>query len=147
MTLKARLQQDMKEALRAGDKTRLGVVRMALAAIKQREVDSRESLDDAATLAVLEKLVKQGRDSVSQYRAGGRDDLAAKEAAEVEILEGYMPQRMDEAELDALIADVIDATGASEPKDMGRVMAEIKNRAPGRVDMAEASRRVRAALQ
>jgi uncharacterized protein len=137
----------MQDALRAGDKARLSVVRMALAAVKQREVDSRRTLDDAAIQAVLEKLVKQGREALGQYRAGGREDLAAKEAAEVEILETYLPQRMDDAELDALIADVIDATGAASPKDMGRVLAEIKTRAAGRVDMTEASSRVRAALQ
>ncbi len=146
MSLKARLQQDMQDALRAGDKSRLGVLRMAVAAIKQREVDSRRPLDDAGVLAVLEKMVKQGRDSIAQYQAGAREDLAAREAAEIEILQTYLPESLSDDELDELVAQIIDETGATSIKDTGRVMAALKSRAAGRVDMGDASRRVRAAL-
>jgi uncharacterized protein YqeY len=132
--------------MRAGDKARLSVLRMALAAIKQREVDSRTTLDDDAVLAVLEKMIKQGRESVQQYAAGGRDDLVAKESMEIEVLEGYLPPRLGEAELDALIKDVITTTGAASIKDMGKVMNAIKAQAAGRIDMAAANVRVRAAL-
>ena len=146
VSLTARLQQDMQAALRAGDKARLGVLRMALAAIKQREVDSRTTLDDAAVVAVLEKMIKQGRESIQQYHSGDRADLVAKESAEIAVLEQYLPARLDDAELDALIAEAIAATGAAGMKDMGKVMSAIKARAAGRVDMSVAGARVRAAL-
>jgi uncharacterized protein YqeY len=132
--------------MRAGDKSRLSVLRFALAAIKQREVDSRTTLDDAGVVAVLEKLIKQGRESVAQYKSGGREDLVAKESAEIAILETYLPARLSDAELDALIAEVIRETGAASPKDMGKVMSAIKAKASGRADMSAVNVRVRAAL-
>ncbi len=144
--LKARLEQDMQNALRAGDKERLSVVRMALAGVKQREVDTRRPSDDAAVLGVIERMIKQGRDALAQYRAGNRADLVAKQEAELAVLEQYLPPQLDDEALEALIQDAIAATGASSLKDMGKVMAELKARAAGRVDMAAANARVRAAL-
>jgi uncharacterized protein YqeY len=146
VSLKARIQQDTHAAMRAGDKPRVGALRMALAAIKQREVDSRAALDDAGVVAVLEKMIKQGRDALEQFKTGGRADLVAKESAEIAIFEQYLPARMSDAELDALVAEVIAATGAQGPKDMGKVMAALKAKAAGRVDMGAANTRVRAAL-
>ena len=146
MSLADTLKQDMKDALRAGDKERLSVLRMALAAVKQREVDSRETLTDEAVTALIEKMIKQGRDALQQFEAAGRAELAAKEAAEIAILQSYLPEPLDPAALDALIAETIAATGATSMKDMGRVMALIKDRAAGRVDMATVNVRVRAAL-
>ena len=136
----------MKQAMRSGDKARLGTVRMALAAIQQREVDERIELDDAAVLGVLEKMIKQRRESVEQYRAGGRDDLADKEAAEIELLSAYLPEPLGEAELAAMIDAAIAATGAASMKDMGRVMAELRAHAQGRADMAVLSATVKAKL-
>lgn len=132
--------------MRAGDKSRLSVLRMILAGIKQREVDTRESLDDRGVLAVIEKMIKQGQDALQQYDAGGRADLVAKQSMELELLEHYLPARLGDAEIDALIARVIAATGAAGPKDMGKVMSAIKLEAAGRVDMAAINPRVRAAL-
>ena len=132
--------------MRSGDKPRVGALRMALAAIKQREVDTRTTLDDAGVVAVLEKMIKQGRDALEQFKSGGRADLVAKESAEIALFEQYLPARMSDAELDALIAEVIAATAAQGPKDMGKVMAALKAKAAGRVDMGAANARVRAAL-
>ncbi|MEY2169329.1 MULTISPECIES: GatB/YqeY domain-containing protein [unclassified Rhodanobacter] len=146
MTLKQQLTDDMKAAMRGGDKQRLGVIRLVLAAIKQREVDERIELDDAQTLAVLEKMLKQRRDSVSQYAAAGREDLADVERAEMVVIEAYLPAQLDPAELDALIAQAIAATGASSPRDMGKVMAAVKEQAAGRADMAQVSARIKAKL-
>jgi Uncharacterized conserved protein len=146
MTLKQQLTDDMKAAMRGGDKQRLGVIRLVLAAIKQREVDERIELDDAQTLAVLEKMLKQRRDSVSQYAAAGREDLADVERAEMTVIEAYLPAQLDPAELDALIAAAIAATGASSPRDMGKVMAAVKEQAAGRADMAQVSARIKAKL-
>jgi hypothetical protein len=146
MTLKQQLTDDMKAAMRGGDKQRLGVIRLVLAAIKQREVDERIELDDAQTLAVLEKMLKQRRDSVSQYAAAGREDLADVERAEMVVIEAYLPAQLDSAELDALIAAAIAATGASSPRDMGKVMAAVKEQAAGRADMAQVSARIKAKL-
>ncbi len=146
MSLKDRLQEDMQAALKAGDKPRLSVLRMALAGIKQREVDTRRPLDDAAAQSVIERLIKQGRDSASQYQAGGRADLVAKEEAEVAVLQTYLPQALSDSELETLIAEAIEAANASGVKDLGKVMAVIKTRAAGRVDMGQVSARVRAAL-
>jgi len=146
MTLKQQLTDDMKAAMRGGDKQRLGVIRLMLAAIKQREVDERIELDDAQTLAVLEKMLKQRRDSVSQYAAAGREDLADVERAEMVVIEAYLPAQLDPAELDALIAQAIAATGASSPRDMGKVMAAVKEQAAGRADMAQVSARIKAKL-
>jgi uncharacterized protein YqeY len=146
MSLKDRIQQDMQAALRAGDKPRLSVLRMALAGIKQREVDTRRPLDDAGVLHVIERMIKQGRDSASQYREGARQDLVDKEESEIAVLETYLPKPLTDSELDALIGEAVEAAGATSPKDMGKVMAVIKTRAAGRVDMTEVSARVRAAL-
>ena len=146
MSLKDRLQQDMQAALKGGDKARLSVLRMALAGVKQREVDTRRPLDDAGVQAVIERMIKQGKDSASQYRDGGRDDLVAKEEAEIKVLQTYLPQPLSDSEVDSLIAEVLEATGATSVKDLGRVMAEIKSRGAGRIDMGAVSARVRASL-
>jgi len=136
----------MKQAMRSGDKVRLSSIRMALAAIQQREVDERIELDDAAVLGIIEKMIKQRRESVEQYRAGGREDLAAKEAAEIELLSAYLPEPLGEEELAAMIDAAIAATGAASMKDMGRVMAELRASAQGRADMAVLSATVKAKL-
>lgn len=146
MSLADKLKQDANDALRAGDKPRLSGLRMALAAVKQREVDTRESLDDEQVLAVLEKLIKQGRDAAAQFAAAGRADLAAKETAEVEVLSTYLPEPLEAEALDALISEVIAETGATSMRDMGKVMAGIKTRAAGRVDMAAVNPLVRSKL-
>jgi hypothetical protein len=146
MTLKTRLNDDVKTAMRARDKARLGVLRMAMAAIKQREVDERIELGDDDITAVIEKMIKQRRESVRQYRDGGREDLASVEEAEIEVLKVYLPEPLDEAAVDALIEEVIAATGASSMADMGKVMGQIKARAQGRVDMGAVSARIRARL-
>lgn len=146
MSLKDTITEDMKSAMKAGDKDRLKIVRLIRAAIKQVEVDSRKELDDAAVLGVLDKMVKQRRDSVEQFTKGGRDDLAAIERAEIEVLESYLPAKMDDAELDALIDDVIATTGAESIRDMGKVMGAIKSRAAGRADMGAVGSRVKARL-
>lgn len=146
MSVKTRLQDDMKQAMRSGDKARLGTIRMALAAIQQREVDERVKLDDAAVLGVIEKMIKQRRESIEQYRAGKRDDLADKEAAEIEVLSSYLPEPLGESELAAMIDAAIAATGATSMKDMGRVMAELRAQAQGRADMAVLSATVKSKL-
>ena len=146
MSVKNQLREDMKQAMRSGDKARLGVVRMALAAIQQREVDERIELDDAGVLGVIEKMIKQRRESVQQYRAGGRQDLVDKESAEIELLSAYLPEPLDAAELAALVDQVVTATGATSMKDMGKVMAELRNRAQGRADMAALSAQVKSRL-
>ncbi len=146
MSVKNRLREDMKQAMRSGDKARLGVIRMALAAIQQREVDERVELDDTAVLGVIEKMIKQRRESIEQYRAGQRDDLADREAAEIDVLSDYLPEPLSAAELDALIRSTIEKTGAASMKDMGRVMAELRAEAQGRADMAVLSARVKAIL-
>lgn len=146
MSLKGRLEDDVKAAMRAGEKERLSILRLALAAIKQREVDTRQPLDDAGVQTVLERLIKQGRESLSQYRSGGRADLAAKEEAEIATLQTYLPEPLSDRELDELIAEAIDSTGAAGMQDIGKVMGVLKTRASGRVDMREANARVRAAL-
>lgn len=146
MTLKERITEDMKSAMRAGEKERLGTIRLALAAIKQREVDERITLDDAQVLAVLEKMIKQRKEAITQFQAGGRADLVAKESAEVSILETYLPARMSDAELDAIIAGAIASTGATSAKDMGKVMAVVKSQAQGRADMGAVSARVKEKL-
>ncbi len=146
MTLKERITEDMKSAMRAGEKERLGTIRLALAAIKQREVDERITLDDAQILAVLEKMIKQRKEAIIQFQAGGRADLVAKESAEISVLEAYLPARMSDAELDALIAGAITSTGAASAKDMGKVMAVVKSQAQGRADMGTVSARVKEKL-
>lgn len=146
MSLKARLTEDMKAALRGGDKPRLGAIRMAIAAIKQREIDERTELGDAETIAVLEKMIKQRRESAQQYRAGHREELALAEEAEIEVLSGYLPEPLSEDEADELISEALASTGASGMRDMGKVMAYIKERAQGRADMTAVSARVRSRL-
>lgn len=146
MSLKDRITEDMQAAMKSGDKVRLGVLRMALAGIKQREVDTRRPLDDAAVIHVLERMVKQGKDSLAQFREGGRTDLVAKEEAELAILQTYLPQPLSEAELDAFIGECIDEAGATSVKDFGKVMGVIKARAAGRVDMSTVGARVRTLL-
>ena len=145
--LKDRILEDVKDAMRARDKARLGTLRMVTAAIKQREIDGRTSpLDDASVVAVLEKMLKQRRESASQYDSAGRDDLAAAEREEIAIIETYMPQGLDPAEIDAMIAAAIDDTGATTMKDMGRVMGLLKPRVQGRADMSVVSATVKARL-
>jgi uncharacterized protein len=146
MALKERITEDMKGAMRAGDKERLGTIRLALAAIKQREVDERITLDDVQVLAVLEKMIKQRREAISQFQSGGRADLVAKETAEITVLQGYLPAQLSETEVDALIAEAIAATGAASVKDMGKVMAVVKPKAQGRADMGAISARIRQKL-
>ncbi len=146
MTLRERITEDMKAAMRSGDKDRLGLIRMLQAAIKQREVDERITLDDTQTLAVIEKMVKQRRESVVQFEAGGRADLAARESAEINTLSDYLPAQLDAAELDGLIQAAIGETGATSVKDMGKVMAVVKGKAAGRADMGAVGARVKALL-
>lgn len=147
MSLKARLQDDVKQAMRARDRERLATLRMIQAAVSQFEVDERREADDEAVLAILNRMLKQRRDSIEQYRKGGRDDLADREAAEIEVIEAYMPEPLGEAELEQLVAEAIAETGASAPGDMGRVMGVLKPRVFGRADMGAVSQKVRAALQ
>lgn len=146
MSLAERINEDIKAAMRAGDSARLSALRMALASIRQREVDTRETLGDADIVTVLEKLIKQGRESAEQYERAGRTDLAQKEASEVAVLEEFLPEQLSDAEVDALVTAAIEETGAATVKDMGRVMAAIKARAAGRVDMSAVGAKVRAAL-
>ncbi|MFZ1098229.1 MAG: GatB/YqeY domain-containing protein [Steroidobacteraceae bacterium] len=146
MALRDRITEDMKNAMRAGDKDRLGTIRLLLAAIKQREVDERITLDDGQVLSVLEKMVKQRREAITQFQAGGRADLVAKETAEIGVLQGYLPAQLTEAELEALISESIAATGATSVKDMGKVMAAVKPRAQGRADMGAVSARIKQKL-
>jgi len=146
MALKERIQEDMKAAMRATERERLGTVRLILAAIKQREVDERIALDDTQVLAVLEKMVKQRRESITQFQAGGRADLVAKEQAELELLQTYLPEPLDDASIDTLISAAIAQTGATSIKDMGKVMAILKSQAAGRVDMGALGARVRSRL-
>ena len=144
MSLKDRIQDDMKAAMRAKDKQRLGAIRLILAAIKQREVDERIELNEVQTLAVLEKMIKQRRESLAQYQNAGRADLADQEAFEIALIQAYLPAPLSEAELDALIVHAIAATDAQSVRDMGKVMAAIKDQAQGRADMAAVSARVKA---
>lgn len=146
MALKERITEDMKSAMRAGDKQRLGTIRLILAAIKQREVDERITLDDPQVLSVLEKMLKQRREAITQFESGGRADLVAKETAEIGVLQGYLPAQMSAVELDALITEAITATGAASIKDMGKVMAAVKPKAQGRADMGAVSARIKQKL-
>ncbi|HYL03086.1 MAG TPA: GatB/YqeY domain-containing protein [Steroidobacteraceae bacterium] len=146
MALKERITEDMKSAMRAADKERLGTIRLALAAIKQREVDERITLDDAQVLAVLEKMIKQRREAIAQFHSGGRADLVAKETAEIGVLQAYLPAQLSEAELEALISQSIAAAGATSIKDMGKVMALVKPQAAGRADLGAVSARIKQKL-
>jgi uncharacterized protein YqeY len=144
--LKDRITEDMKSAMRSGEKDRLSTIRLILAAIKQREVDERITLDDAQVLAALEKMIKQRREAITQFEAGGRADLVAKETAEIGVLQVYLPAQLGEAELDGIIAEAIASTGAASVKDMGKVMAAVKAKAAGRADMGAVSARIKAKL-
>ncbi len=146
MTLKDRITEDMKTAMRSGDKERLATVRLALAAIKQREVDERIVLDDSQVLSVLEKMIKQRREAITQFESGGRADLVAKENSEIVVLQHYLPAQMGAAEVDALIAQAIAESGATSIKDMGKVMALVKPKAAGRTDMGAVSARIKQKL-
>ena len=146
MTLKERITDDMKNAMRAGEKERLGTIRLVLAAIKQREVDERITLDDAAVTAVIDKMIKQRKDSISQFEAAGRDDLVAKENAELVVLSAYMPAQLSADEVAAEIQAAVAQTGAAGPQDMGKVMGVLKPKLAGRADMTAVSAQVKAAL-
>ena len=146
MSLKTRLTDDMKTAMKGGEKERLGVIRLINAAIKQREVDERIQLDDAQVLSVLEKMLKQRRDSVAQFQAAGRTDLADKETFEIGVITSYLPAQLTAAEVDAIIAATIAEAGATGPKDMGKVMGLVKPKVAGRTDMGKLSEQVKAKL-
>jgi len=146
MSLKERITDDMKAAMRAGEKERLAAIRMITAAIKQREVDERISLDDGQVLSVLEKMIKQRKESVAQFAAGNRPDLVAKESAEMALLQTYLPAAMSETEIDVLVGESIAATGAASIKDMGKVMNLVKSKAQGRADMAAVGAKIKAKL-
>jgi uncharacterized protein YqeY len=144
--LKAQIQEDMKSSMRAGDKSRLSVIRMLLAAIKQREVDERTDTTDAVVLQIIEKQIKQRRESAAQFNAGGRTDLADKEISEIAVLQTWLPSALSAEELDALIDEVMTASAATSMKDMGRVMAALRERAQGRADFGTIGERVKARL-
>ena len=146
MSLKEKITEDMKAAMRAKDAARLSAIRLLLAAMKQREVDERIELSDADVLAIIEKMLKQRRDSVAQYEAGGRQDLADVEKFEIGVLSGYLPQQLTEAEIAAEVATAMAATGAKAMQDMGKVMALLKPKLAGRADMAKVSSLVKAKL-
>ncbi|MCK7583232.1 MAG: GatB/YqeY domain-containing protein [Chromatiales bacterium] len=144
--LKSRIQDDMKTAMKAGDKAKLGVIRLMLAAVKQREVDERIELDDAQTLAVLDKMVKQRRDSISQYEGAGREDLAEVERFEVGIIQEYLPAALSDAEIAALLEEAVAASGAAAMSDMGKVMNVLRPQIQGRADMGAVSALVKQRL-
>ena len=146
MSLKERITDDMKAAMRSGEKERLGLIRMITAAIKQREVDERITLDDSQVLSVLEKMIKQRKESLVQFQAGNRQDLVDKEAAEITLLQGYLPSQLSDSEIDSLISEAIQTTGAASIKDMGKVMGLIKGKAQGRADMAAVRAKIKAKL-
>ena len=144
--LKAKLTEAMKDAMRAQDKDRLGVIRMATAALKQIEVDERVELDDARVLATLEKLIKSRRESATAFEAGGRPELAAKENAEIVVLQSFLPAQLSEAEIDALISEAITETGAASARDMGKVMNILRPKLAGRADTGAVSQKVKSRL-
>ena len=146
MTLKARITEDMKTAMRSGEKDRLSCIRMLQAGIQQREVDERITLDDAQVLSVIDKMIKQRRESVTQFETGKRADLVAKESAEIAWLTQYLPAQLGDSELEALIREAIAATGAASMKDMGKVMGLLKPKAQGRTDIGALSARIKTAL-
>ena len=146
MSLKDQITEDMKSAMRAKEVTRLGAIRLLLAAIKQREVDERVVVDDAGVVAIVEKLIKQRKDSISQFATAGRDDLVAIEAAEMEILQVYLPAQLTDAEVETAVAAAVAATGANGPQDMGKVIGALKSQLAGKADMGKVSTLVKAAL-
>lgn len=147
MSLKDRITEDMKAAMRAKEAERLGTIRLLLAALKQKEVDERVTLDDAAVVAVVDRLIKQRKDSIAQFAQAGRDDLVAKESAELTVLEAYLPARLSAEAIDAAVAALVAELGAKGPADMGRVMGAAKQRLAGQADMAGVSAAVKRALQ
>ncbi|MCG1054086.1 GatB/YqeY domain-containing protein [Mycetohabitans sp. B5] len=146
MSLKDRINDDMKVAMRARDSERLATIRLLLAAIKQREVDERTTLDDTAIVTIVDKLIKQRKDSISQFQSAGREDLVAKESAELVVLQQYMPAQLSAADVAAQVQDAIAQAGAAGPQDMGKVMTLLKGRLAGRADMTAVSAQVKAAL-
>jgi uncharacterized protein YqeY len=146
MSLKDQITEDMKNAMRAKDTARLGTIRLLLAAMKQKEVDERIELDDGAVVAIIEKLIKQRKDSISQFQAAKRDDLVAIENAELIVLQAYMPEQMSEAEVAAVVAKAVAEVGAAGPQDMGKVMGLVKSQLAGKADMGVVSAQVKAAL-
>jgi len=146
MSLKDRVTEDMKAAMRAKDSERLGTIRMITAGIKQREVDERITLDDTQVLSVIEKMIKTRKESIVQFKSGGREDLVARETKEIELLQGYLPSQLSEGEVDALIAEAIAESGATSIKEMGKAMALLKQKAQGRTDMAAVSAKLKAKL-
>jgi hypothetical protein len=144
--MKARITSDIKDAMKSGDKAKVGTLRLVNAAIQSAEIESKGTLDDAAVIAVMTKMVKQRRDSIAQYTSGGRADLAAVEQAEIAIIETYLPKQMDDAAVTAAIADAVKGSGAASPKDMGKVMAILKAKYAGQMDFQKASAAVKAAL-
>ena len=146
MTLKAQINEDMKTAMRAKDSERLATIRLLLAAMKQKEVDERVELDDAMVVAIVDKMVKQRKDSIAAFTTGGRTDLADKEAAEIKVLEVYLPQRMGADEVAAEVKAIVAELGAKGPGDMGKVMGAVKTRLAGKADMGQVSAAVKAAL-
>ncbi len=144
--MKAQISSDIKAAMKSGDKAKVGTLRLVSAAIQTAEIETKGTLDDAAVIAVMTKMVKQRRDSIAQYTSGGRADLAAVEQAEIAIIETYLPQQMDEAAVTAAIADAVKESGAASPKDMGKVMAILKAKYAGQMDFQKASAAVKAAL-
>ncbi|MDP9882288.1 uncharacterized protein YqeY [Variovorax boronicumulans] len=146
MTLKEQITEDMKTAMRAKDSERLATIRLLLAAMKQKEVDERVELDDAMVIAIVDKMVKQRKDSIAAFTTGGRADLADKEAAEIKVLEVYLPQRMSADETAAAVKAIVAELGASGPGDMGKVMGVVKTRLAGKADMGQVSAAVKAAL-
>ena len=146
MALRERLNEDMKAAMKAREQQRLDALRLLLAAVKQREVDERITLDDAAVVSVIDKMIKQRRDSIAQFEKAARTDLADKEKFEISVLEAYLPQQLTQAEVDALVAEAMSSTGAKSPGDMGKVMAALKPKLAGRADMGKVSALVKAKL-
>ena len=146
MSLKDQITEDMKNAMRAKETARLGAIRLLLAAIKQREVDDRVVLDDAAVIAIIEKMMKQRKDSISQFEKANRDDLVAIEAAEMTILQAYLPAQMSDNEVEAAVAAAVASTGATGPQDMGKVIGTLKGQLAGKADMGKVSALVKAAL-
>ena len=146
MSLKDQITEDMKNAMRAKETARLGAIRLLLAAVKQREVDDRIVLDDAAVIAIIEKMMKQRKDSISQFEKANRDDLVAIEAAEMTILQAYLPAQMSDNEVEAAVAAAVAATGATGPQDMGKVIGALKGQLAGKADMGKVSALVKAAL-
>ena len=147
MSLKDRITDDMKAAMRAKESDRLGTIRLLLAALKQKEVDERVTLDDAMVIAIVDKLIKQRKDSISQFAAAGRDDLVAKESAELTVLEAYLPTRLSADEIDAAVRAIVAELGAKGPGDMGKVMGAVKHKLAGQADMGLVSAAVKRALQ